>query len=869
MSVRSLCVLCLLLQVGRGLRATEPCEPGFSSDIYTFPVDRSRLESGMKLGKVHFRDCQGLVKPQYVVGDPHFGVSADGTLLVKMPTTLRERGLSFPVSSYENSGKTFSTLVTVESKGYLPVQKDAAFLVLTFPESSHGLRRRKRDWVVPPIAVSENERGVFPKHLVQIRSNNDGQTKIFYSLTGQGADAPPEGVFIIDRLTGEINVTKSLDREDISRYVLLSHAVSENGKPVEAPMDIIIKVTDQNDNRPEFTQKLFKGSVREGALPGTAVMEVSATDLDDAELTDNGIIAYSIANQEPKEPADHMFTINSETGLISVIASGLDRERIREYNLTVRATDMEGKGLSATTSALIEIIDVNDNAPVFDPSQYVAEVPENELGFEVSRLTVVDIDEPKSEAWNAVYKIVKGNERGLFSVMVDPETNEGILTTAKDLDFESKQQHVLHITVENQVPFTLTLATSTATVSVTVLDVNEAPVFRPPVTLVDIVEDLPLGQKVASLVAQDPDIQQNQIIQYRIGNDPAGWLFINPETGLVTGKGNLDRESHFVKNSTYRAIILAMDNGSPPATGSGTLILHLLDVNDNGPEPHPRNITVCNRNPQPQTLSIIDKDLPPNTSPFTLAFSHGSEADWAAEIDGDTVVLKLLQKLEKGNYSVYLRLFDNQNKDQLTVLGALVCNCEGEIHTSACGPVAQADFPQSTILIILGSLLALLILLLLILLLLRRRRRVVKEPLLLPEDDTRDNIFYYGEEGGGEEDQDYDLSQLHRGLDARPEVIRNDVIPTLMPVPQYRPRPANPDEIGDFIDENLKAADNDPTAPPYDSLLVFDYEGSGSEAASLSSLNSSSSDGDQDYDCMNNWGPRFKKLADMYGGEED
>uniref|UniRef100_A0A1A8FGF1 Cadherin prodomain domain-containing protein n=1 Tax=Nothobranchius korthausae TaxID=1143690 RepID=A0A1A8FGF1_9TELE len=192
---------------------------------------------------------------------------------------------------------------------------------------------------------------------------------------------------------------------------------------------------------------------------------------------------------------------------------------------------------------------------------------------------------------------------------------------------------------------------------------------------------------------------------------------------------------------------------------------------------------------------------------------------------------------------------------------------QNQNHTegSEANPESTAD-PQVPILMFPKSSKGLVLVLLL--LAFTNRKRPQKGTPLLQDDDFRDNIFYYDEEGGGEDDQDYDLSVLHRGLDNRPEVFRNDVAPAFLPAPQYRPRPTNPDEIGTFIDDNLKAADNDPTAPPYDSLLVFDYEGVGSEAGSLSSLNSSSS-GDEDYNRLNDWGPRFKKLADMYGGGED
>ncbi|KAF6076892.1 cadherin 1 [Phyllostomus discolor] len=813
--------LLLLLHVSpRPCQEPDPCRPGFGAESYTFTVPRRHLERGRVLGRVSFEGCTGLPRSVYVSDDTRIKVSTDGVLTVKRPLWLHGPEMSFLVHAWDSTRRKLSAKVTLKAaaddnrrrrhNNHNP-DPGVPGELLTFPDSHHGLRRQKRDWVIPPISCPENEKGPFPKNLVQIKSNKDKETQVFYSITGQGADTPPVGVFIIERETGWLKVTMPLDREAIPKYILFSHAVSSNGNAIEDPMEIVITVTDQNDNRPEFTQPVFEGSVMEGALPGTSVMQVTATDADDEVNTYNAAIGYSILSQEPSQPYQ-MFTINKDTGVISVLTTGLDRENITTYTLVVQAADLQGEGLSTTAKAVITVTDINDNPPIFDPRT--------------------------------------------------------------GLDFETKQQYILYVAVKNAAPFDVVLPTSTATVTVDVLDVNEAPIFIPPQKRVEVPEDFPVGQEITSYTAQEPDVFMVQKITYRIWRDTANWLEINPDTGAISTRAEMDREDvEHVKNSTYTALIIATDNGSPVATGTGTLLLVLADVNDNAPVPEPRSVEFCYKDPQPRVINIVDPDLPPNTSPFTAELTHGASVNWTFEYNDpehESILLKPKKALELGEYKINLRLEDNQNKDQVTTLDVSVCDCEG-VAINGCkrtAGYAEAGLQLPAILGILGGILALLILILLLLLFVRRKR-VVKEPLLPPEDDTRDNVYYYDEEGGGEEDQDFDLSQLHRGLDARPEVTRNDVAPPLLGVPHYRPRPANPDEIGNFIDENLKAADSDPTAPPYDSLLVFDYEGSGSEAASLSSLNSSESDQDQDYDYLNEWGNRFKKLADMYGGGED
>ncbi|XP_071767578.2 B-cadherin [Centroberyx gerrardi] len=741
---------------------------------------------------------------------------------------------------------------------------------LEFRHFSSSLHRMKRDWVIPEMNFPENDKGPYPKVMVQIKSSKDNKVAITYKITGLGADQPPEGLFRVDRRSGMMFLTQPLDREKKDKYNLWAHALTAGGE-AEEPMELIINVIDQNDNHPDFTKNLFHGRVSESTAIDHSFMRVTAVDRDDPK-TENAIVRYRIQDQAPAAPKPAMFAISPVSGVISVVEDGLDRETHPEYKLIIEAADMEGAGLTATCTAVITVTDSNDHAPQFTITSISRPVPENEAGVEVVRLKVTDQDEPGSPNTNTKYAIIHGNEGGHFNISTGPSKMEGILTTVKELDFESVPVFTLLVAVENEAVFSRPVSTSTATVTIRVEDRNESPVFSPAQIHVSRSEDAAVGSSVAGFRAEDPDSARRQSVRYQLHDDTAKWLSIDKDTGLVKVKSHMDRESTFVKHDKYTVLILAYDNDTVPATGTGTLVVSLLDVNDNAPLIKQRKASLCNTDPIPALLDIVDRDGPGNAGPFTVELQGEHRINWTISTNttSDVAVLAPKRLLSPGDYYVLMRIYDAGTLYQDSTLDVEVCQCQGAV--SICfipHPAPRAHIPSLST-GVLGAIFGVLLLLLLLLLLLRRRRSSEKEVPLL-EHVVRDNIFYYDEEGGGEEDQEYDLSQLHRGLDSRPQVFCADVFPTAQTLPRYRLRPQVNEEIGNFIEDNLRAADSDPTAPPYDSLLVFDYEGVGSDAASLSSLHSSSSDGEQDYRSLAGWGPRFSRLADLYaaGPEED
>uniref|UniRef100_A0A1A7XDW5 Uncharacterized protein n=2 Tax=Nothobranchiidae TaxID=405002 RepID=A0A1A7XDW5_9TELE len=449
------------------------------------------------------------------------------------------------------------------------------------------------------------------------------QEALRYSLHGQGA----ESEFIIDEVTGKIYAQRTLDREEraVWRFVVL--ATDEGGEGLTGFTDVIINVWDINDNAPIFPCALScHGDVAENSVMGTSVMEMTATDLDDSAVGQNAVLSYRIVGSMDATNAalggvptfSEMFTINPITGTIAVGLGGLDREQVESYLIVVEARD--GGGMTGTGTATIQVKDVNDHAPRFIDHSCLARISENaELNAEVLELVAEDHD--TGENAQLTFSVVAGDQEQKFYMVSHKQEQRGILKLKKRLDYErhSEQRFNLTLKVED-----LDFSSFLHCV-VEVEDYNDhAPVFIPHfLSLAPLSEDISVGTSVARLVASDSDSGQNRDITYSLleDSDPDG-LFTIDQSGLLSVARPLDRE----KSPLHHLVVIATDHGIPPLTGSATVQLPLLDINDNGPEFEAayapvvfENVAgpqVVRLNQTSTLLRAVDQDSPENGPPF-------------------------------------------------------------------------------------------------------------------------------------------------------------------------------------------------------------------------------------------------------------
>ncbi|KAM9374041.1 cadherin-13 [Phaethornis superciliosus] len=667
----------LLLSCAEGLE----CVPGFQQKVFYIEQPFEFTED-QRILNLDFDDCKGNNQLNFEVSNPDFKVEHDGSLVALK--NVSEAGRALFVHARSEHAEDMAEILIVGAN-----EKHGALKEIFKIEGNLGIPRQKRAILATPILIPENQRPPFPRSVGKVVSS-EGTGGAKFRLSGRGVDQDPKGIFRINEISGDVSVTRTLDREAIANYELEVEITDVSGKTIDGPVRLDISVIDQNDNRPMFKEGPYVGHVMEGSPTGTTVMRMTAFDADDSS-TDNALLRYNILKQTPTKPSPNMFYIDPEKGDIVTVVSPvlLDRETMDtpKYELVIEAKDMGGLdvGLTGTATATILIDDKNDHPPEFTKKEFQATVKEGVTGVIVN-LTVGDRDDPATGAWRAVYTIINGNPGQSFEIHTNPQTNEGMLSVVKPLDYEISAFHTLLIKVENEDPLIPDIAygpSSTATVQITVEDVNEGPVFHPNPMTVTKQEDIPAGSVVLTVNATDPDTLQHQTIRYSVYKDPAGWLEINPTNGTIGTTAILDRESPYVQNNVYTALFLAIDSGNPPATGTGTLHITLEDVNDNVPSLYPTLAKVCDdaKDLRIVVLGASDKDLHPNTEPFKFELSKqsGPEKLWRiTKLNNTHAQVILLQNLKKANYNIPISVTDS-GKPPLTnntELKLQVCSCK-------------------------------------------------------------------------------------------------------------------------------------------------------------------------------------------------
>ncbi|KAL4646428.1 desmoglein-2-like [Arapaima gigas] len=575
--------------------------------------------------------------------------------------------------------------------------------------------RQKREWFVPPFKLKEN----FDYGNRTISKIMSDKQNIIYSLEGEGAN----DVFIIDPKSGAVYVTKKLDREQKSEYILTGVAKYVNRTKAEPDLPLRISVLDENDCAPEFGV-IPVGQVNESSAAGTFVMQVNVTDRDDP-ASENAKIAFRITGQN----SDHntMFRINRTTGAIYVHLPTLDREVRDKYTLTLEASDLDGMphGKTASATITINILDINDNIPTLLNESYEGSVEENRANVEVVRIKAVDKDLVGSDNWLAVFTIESGNEAKYFSITTDSKTNEGILMLHKPLDYEQQKEVDLKISVANKAEYhiTTTEIQKRYSLKIKVKNQPEGPTFMPRVKAVNVTEGIEtlLHAVIVTYPAVDGDtfeIVKN--VRYAKGKDPENWLTINETTAEVRLNKIPDRESKHLQNGTYYVEIICITSGKyiPRYTATGTIAVMVEDSNDHCPQLAPTVQTVCAEK-NIVYVTAHDEDLAPNSAPFQFAVvSEKHRRLWGVErINDTTVLLRAHKPLWPGSHQLALNIYDQQGKscDHSQVVKFHVCTCNKDNTCSWSGKPRATFGTRGISLLLLGLLLLLLLVPLLLL----------------------------------------------------------------------------------------------------------------------------------------------------------
>ncbi|XP_042588354.1 protocadherin gamma-A6-like isoform X8 [Cyprinus carpio] len=369
----------------------------------------------------------------------------------------------------------------------------------------------------------------------------------------------------------EMVLQKPLDREQQPRISLILTAVDGGNPQRSGNMKIEVNVLDANDNAPVFNQSVYRATVEENSPKGTHITTVNASDADSGT---NSLIAFSFANF--KGNINDIFKIDEKTGVIT-LNGVLDYEKAKKYEFGVEAKDQGGLGNSA--KVIIDLTDVNDNAPTISVMSFFTPVSEDAPpGTTIAIFSVKDVD--AGDNGHVVCTVDRNTPFKLLSSL----RNYYNLVTDAALDRERVAEYNITITAADSGSPALS---SQKTLNLKVSDVNDSPPrFQKSVYTTYVTENNQPGLSIFTLSAQDDDWNQNARISYlldetTVGGSPvSSFISVNADSGVVHALRGFDYE----QMKSVRVCVKAQDGGSPPLSTNVTLDIIIQDQNDNAPQ---------------------------------------------------------------------------------------------------------------------------------------------------------------------------------------------------------------------------------------------------------------------------------------------
>ncbi|XP_063045528.1 protocadherin alpha-8-like isoform X1 [Engraulis encrasicolus] len=409
-------------------------------------------------------------------------------------------------------------------------------------------------------------------------------------------------------LSAELVLQKALDREKQSVVPLTLTAIDGGSPAKSGTMEIRIIVLDNNDNVPVFSRTLYKASIVENAPVGTSVLVLNATDEDEGA---NGEVFYSISRRDQDKILE-IFDIDQKSGAITV-KGNIDYEQNSAFEIRAEASDRGQPPMASQCKVLVEVVDVNDNAPEIAVTTLLSTVSEDaKPGTAIALVSVLDRDHGKNgivqcSMLNKFPFKLESNYKNYYSLVVDGP-----------LDRESVAQYNVTImaTDEGTPPLS-----SVSVITVHISDVNDnAPRFPEPVINVYVKENSPNGALLSTLSASDADINENSHITYSVFNNNnelplAAMVNVNSMTGDV----HAVQSFNFEEIKTFRFNVVATDSGVPPLSSNATVNVFILDENDNSPSILP---------PYSELGSVNTENIPYNAEAgFFVAKIRAVDAD--------------------------------------------------------------------------------------------------------------------------------------------------------------------------------------------------------------------------------------------------